>query len=73
MSEYEETDSLTPKLPSAEKMMEAWDAFHNTLGGGAPGDKQAYAEMIRAKDVFTIAANDYCAELDEAMRALDLP
>jgi hypothetical protein len=71
MSEYEETDSLTPKLPSAAKMMKAWNAFHNTLGG--PVDDDDVKAMHKARDDFTIAANDYCAELDKAMRALDLP
>ncbi len=51
-----------------EEMMRKWDELHNTLGGGAPGDQEAYAEMIKARDAFTEAANNYCAKRYEAKR-----
>jgi hypothetical protein len=63
--------AATRGMPSAEEMMKTWNAFHDTLGG--PIDDDDVKAMHKARGAFTDAANRYCAELDEAMRALDFP
>lgn len=59
--EWERAD----RARSLSSLMEAWQALHTAAAGDPESDPNRVAELRKARERFTDAANDFCVEMDK--------